>query len=66
MNLEHLTTEQRVKFMTALRAVVGANKKKNLAGVPIVSDFDLVASTDFQKKVALNAIYGKIEKHNPS
>lgn len=60
MNLQHLTKEQRVKFINTLRVIVGENMPKNKSGVPLVSDFDLVAATDFQKKEALNVVYGKI------
>ena len=59
MILQHLTTAQRVKFINALRQVVGETTPKNKAGVPLVSDFDLVAATDFQKKTALNMVYGE-------
>lgn len=43
----------RVKWVNALRAIVGATMPKNKSGVSLVSDIDLILSSDEQREQAL-------------
>lgn len=54
---EHrLTLDQRVVYLNRLRVVVGRGVRKNAAGVPLVSDFDLLHATISEREEALNSI----------
>ena len=46
----------RVKWVNALRKIVGERTPKNLSGVPLVSDVDLLLATEVERWRALSAI----------
>lgn len=46
----------RVKWVNALRALVGAESPKNKSGVSLVSDIDLILASDEYRQAALNKI----------
>ena len=46
----------RVKWINALRKIVGERSPKNLSGVPLVSDVDLLLASDVERWQALSAI----------
>ena len=46
----------RVKYLNALRKIVSARSPKNKAGVPLVSDFDLLAAPMRERVEALGSI----------
>lgn len=46
----------RVKWVNALRAIVGATMPKNKSGVSLVSDIDLILASDEQRQAALDKI----------
>ena len=48
----------RVKWVNALRAIVGSTMPKNKSGVSLVSDIDLILATDDQRIAALAKIIG--------
>ncbi len=52
-NIRNLTQAERVKFLAALRIIVGRRCSVNKAGSPIVSDFDLIAASDDEITEAL-------------
>lgn len=51
--LRSLTLEQRVRFLAALRDIVGRRAPVNKVGTPLVSDFDLIAASDEEIQEAL-------------
>jgi len=46
----------RVKWVNALRAIVGATMPKNKSGMSLVSDIDLILASDEQRVAALEKI----------
>lgn len=46
------TQAERVAWLAALRAIVGRRCAKNKAGAALVSDFDLIWSTEDERKEA--------------
>lgn len=46
----------RVKWVNALRTIVGATMPKNKSGVSLVSDIDLILASDEQRQAALDKI----------
>jgi len=46
----------RVKWVNALRAIVGSTMPKNKSGVSLVSDIDLILASDEQRLMALEKI----------
>lgn len=54
-------TADRVKFLNALRAVVGRRESipKNKLGFPMVTDYDIVDSTASEQVEALLTMHGK-------
>ncbi len=46
----------RVKWVNALRAIVGATMPKNKSGVSLVSDIDLILASDEHRLAALDKI----------
>ena len=46
----------RVKWVNALRAIVGATMPKNKSGMSLVSDIDLILASDEQRLAALEKI----------
>jgi hypothetical protein len=49
-------TALRVRWVNALRAIVGADMPKNKSGVSLVSDIDLILSSDEHRFAALDKI----------
>jgi len=45
----------RVKFVNALRSIVGRRMPKNKAGTPLVSDFDLIDAIISERAEAIEA-----------
>jgi hypothetical protein len=54
--LDKTNTALRVKWVNALRAIVGAEMPKNKSGVSLVSDIDLILASDDQRLMALDKI----------
>jgi hypothetical protein len=54
--LDRTNTALRVKWVNALRAIVGAEMPKNKSGVSLVSDIDLILASDDQRLMALDKI----------
>ena len=54
--LDRTNTALRVKWVNALRAIVGAEMPKNKSGVSLVSDIDLILASDDQRLMALEKI----------
>lgn len=46
----------RVKWVNALRAIVGSTMPKNKSGCALVSDIDLILASDEHRQAALNKI----------
>jgi len=51
LNLRH---EQRVKFLSSLRSIVGDKLPKNKAGQAVVTDFDLLTAPSDDVENAIN------------
>lgn len=49
----------RVKWVNALRAIVGAEMPKNKSGVSLVSDIDLILASERHREQALDKIKTK-------
>jgi hypothetical protein len=56
--LDKSNLAMRVKWVNALRTIVGADCPKNKSGVSLVSDIDLILATDNQRIAALEKIIG--------
>lgn len=54
--LDRTNTALRVRWVNALRTIVGAEMPKNKSGVSLVSDIDLILATDEQRLAALEKI----------
>lgn len=54
--LDKTNTALRVKWVNALRTIVGAEMPKNKSGVSLVSDIDLILASDEQRLAALDKI----------
>lgn len=54
--LDKTNTALRVRWVNALRTIVGAEMPKNKSGVSLVSDIDLILASDDQRLAALEKI----------
>ena len=54
--LDRTNTALRVRWVNALRTIVGAEMPKNKSGVSLVSDIDLILASDEQRLAALEKI----------
>lgn len=54
--LDRTNTPLRVKWVNALRTIVGSTMPKNKSGVSLVSDIDLILASDEHRFAALEKI----------
>ena len=54
--LDRNNLQLRVKWVNALRAIVGSSMPKNKSGCPLVSDIDLILASDEDRFAALEKI----------
>jgi hypothetical protein len=54
--LDRNNLQLRVKWVNALRTIVGSSMPKNKSGCPLVSDIDLILASDEDRFAALEKI----------
>jgi hypothetical protein len=54
--LDKNNLQLRVRWVNALRAIVGSSMPKNKSGCPLVSDIDLILASDEDRFAALEKI----------
>ena len=54
--LDKNNLQLRVKWVNALRTIVGSSMPKNKSGCPLVSDIDLILASDADRFAALEKI----------
>jgi hypothetical protein len=54
--LDRTNLQLRVRWVNALRVIVGSSMPKNKSGCPMVSDIDLILSSDEERFAALKKI----------